>query len=986
MPAGERPLKFPAADSDMQLVIAEKPSVAADLARVLPGTYRQHEGYWEGPDRLIAWAVGHLLELAEPEDYDPELKTWQLRSLPILPQEFRRKARSGQKKQLNLLRKLAKKPEVEELVNACDAAREGELIFREIEDYAGTGKPVKRLWLQSMTKEAILEAFSALEPAERFDGLGSAAYCRAEADWLIGMNATRGITKRLKGRRERGVWSAGRVQTPTLALLVHRELRVLAHEPKAYWRLRGSFEAAGHEYQALYRTSRSGKDGEKIWDEEEAKALLAALQGQPASASEEVSESNRRPPALYSLTSLQKEANSRYGLSARRTLGAAQRLYESHKALTYPRTDSSALPEDYHGHVDMVIQLLAEGGAAEALDEKERAAGIAEAAQTLRREGLKNQKRNFDSSKVGDHFAIIPTGTVPSTPLGGDDAKVFELVSRRFLAAFLGPSTWQKVVRETRIEAADGPRSFFTESKRLVVPGWQAVDRRPPASEVLPDLGVPPGNSTSATSRALELEEDATRPPSRLTEAGLLKGMEQASDLDLELHDEIEDDEAVEALRQKGLGTPATRADIIEALIAKGYASRSGKSLRASAKGITLIDFLERIHADHLASAEQTAEMEFHLFQVEAGQRSRDSYMGEVTERVRDLIERLRSFDYGDLYREEAPLGSCPRDGNSVIEGLKGYRCTKVPRADRYELALKTVAGKGAAAALAERLERVVAALQALPEVESVEAAPKRTTATVAVRLSQPSTVADGVQRLTEAAAAADTEGWMKSCDAKAVEDDGCDFTIWKEFRGRFINRPVAEKLLNERDSGPIEGFASMRGDFYAGRVQLDEDLKMAFEPVKGFRGGDEDGSVAPELISYPVDESPFLGCPRCKKGKVRETPTHFECREPDAEKGCGLRMPRTVCKRELRRSDLLPYFDPEVGHTEWIEDFISKKGRPFTARLVLQPNGRHRFEFKPRAKKSPKKAAKKTAKKKSVKKKATKKAVSKKAAGGDGE
>jgi DNA topoisomerase-3 len=961
----------------MKLVIAEKPSVAADLSRVLPGTFQQHEGYWEGPGYVISWAVGHLLELAEPEDYDPELKTWQLRSLPILPQEFRRKPRSGQRKQLSLLKRLAQREDVEALVNACDAAREGELIFREIEDFLGVDKPVERLWLQSMTKQAILEAFEQIEPAERYDGLAAAAYSRAEADWLIGMNATRGITKRLKGRRERGVWSAGRVQTPTLALLVHREMRVLAHEPRAFWRLKGSFEANGHDYSAQYRSSRGAKDGEKIWDQAEAEALLKALEGQPAAASEEVSESVRKPPALYSLTALQKEANSRYGLSARRTLGAAQRLYESHKVLTYPRTDSSALPEDYRGHVDQVVEVLAGGGAAEALDEKDRAAGVAEAARTLQKDGLRNQKRNFDDSKVGDHFAIIPTGTLPSTPLGGDDAKVFELVVRRFLGAFLGPSTWQKVVRETRVETAGGPRSFYTESKRLVVPGWQAVDRRPPASEVLPDLGVEPGASAAAKVREYELEEDATRPPARLTEAGLLKAMENASDVDLDLHEEIDDEDAVEALRQKGLGTPATRADIIEALIAKGYAARSGKSLRATAKGITLVDFLERIHADHLAGAEQTAEMEFHLFQVEAGQRERSSYMEEVAERVRDLIQRLQTFDYEELYREETALGACPRDGLDVVEGLKGYRCSKVPRATHFELTVKSHAGKGAAAALAGRLERLREALLAVDKVQEVELEPKRTTAVVRVTLNRAVEAQPGCDLLVEAAQEADREEWMKACDAKPVEDDGCDFTIWKEFRGRFINRPVAEKLLGEKDSGPIEGFASMRGDFYAGRILLDEEGKMAFEPVKDFRGSDDSGSVAPELVSYPVDEAPFVHCPRCEQGRVVETPTHFECRVPGTEKGCGVRMPRTVCKREMRRSDLLPYFDPDKGHTEWIEDFISKKDRAFTARLVMKPNGRHGFEFKPREagprktgkKKTAKKAAKKTTKKTARKK-----------------
>jgi len=329
-----------------------------------------------------------------------------------------------------------------------------------------------------------------------------------------------------------------------------------------------------------------------------------------------------------------------------------------------------------------------------------------------------------------------------------------------------------------------------------------------------------------------------------------------------------------------------------------------------------------------------------------------------VAERVRELIERLRGFDYEELYRGEAALGACPRDGHEVVEGLKGYRCSKVARSRSYQLAVKSVAGKGAAAALPGRLAGLAAALGALPEVAEVAAAPKRTTATLDVLLARPLVATEGIELLTGAAADADQEGWMKACEAKALEDDGCDFTIWKEFRGRYLNRPVAERLLRERDTGPIEGFASMRGDFYAGRVLLDDELKMAFEPVKDFRGSDENGSVAPELVSYAVDDSPFVHCPRCGKGRIQETPTFFECRVPGTGKGCGVRLPRTVCKRELRRSDLLSYFDPAVGHTDWIEDFISKKDRPFTARLVLQANGRHRFEFQPRAPRGPKAGA----------------------------
>jgi DNA topoisomerase-3 len=443
----------------MQLIIAEKPSVASDLARVLPGEFKQEEGYFESPDYLITWAVGHLLELKTPEDYAPELSAWLMDSLPIIPGEesgisgkvlppFQRKARSGMTKQLRLIRKLGQREDVIGLINACDAAREGELIFREIEEFIKVDKPVMRLWLQSMTAGGIRQAFSNLQDQEVYQGLSSAAYCRAEADWLIGMNATRGITKRLKGRRESGVWSAGRVQTPTLALLVHRELKVLAHVPKPFWRLKGQFKCNKTAYSAQYRVTRTGKDADKIWDEKEAETLQSACTNMPVEITEKVTESKRKPPFLYSLTSLQKEANSRFGMSARRTLAAAQRLYEGYKVLTYPRTDSNALPQDYRSHVDEVIQTLSSndkaGPAGESLaacfSEAARADAIPDAAQTILSNGLKNIGRNFDDSRVGDHFAIIPTGKWPTTPLGGDDAKVFELVLRRFLAAFMEPS------------------------------------------------------------------------------------------------------------------------------------------------------------------------------------------------------------------------------------------------------------------------------------------------------------------------------------------------------------------------------------------------------------------------------------------------------------------------------------------------------------------------------------------------------------------
>ena len=950
----------------MRLIIAEKPSVAADLARALPGRFTQREGYWEGEDALISWAVGHLLELAEPEDYDPELKNWTLSQLPILPERFERRPRQGQQKQLRLLKKLASRPDVDELVNACDAAREGELIFREIVDWIGADKPVKRLWLQSMTPDAIREAFERMKPAEAYDGLGAAAVSRSEADWLIGMNATRGLTRRLKGRRERGVWSAGRVQTPTLALLVHRELKVLAHVPKPFWRIHGDFTSSGQQWRALYRDVAKSRDREKVWEEELARTIRARVEevGR-ATVTEKTTRRQRQAPRLHSLTSLQKEANARFGLSARRTLAAAQRLYEAHKVATYPRTDSTALPSDYEHHVHEVLGEVAAGALDGAFAEPGRTEAMAEAARLLQAQGLQNRPKVFDDSKVSDHFAIVPTGTLPPSPLGGDDAKVFELIVRRFLGAFLPPSTWEKVVREARVahpEAPGGGYSFFLESDRLVEPGWQLVDRRPKASEVLPPIpGLEPGGAVEAVVEAVELEEDATKPPRRYNEAGLLKAMETASDIDLEEHDALEDEEVLQQLKEKGLGTPATRADTIESLISKGYVLRSGKSLRPTAKGIQLIDFLERVEADRLAKAEMTAEMEFHLHQVEAGERRREEYMAEVVDLVEDLVEKIRNFDYDELYEAEPPVGKCPKCGAEVREGIKGYRCSRPARARRFEFALKGV-GKESPVPLKEVVSRVAEAAKSLSGVTEVEAEAKRTNGVLQLELAEPVDAEPFLDSARTALMEAAPQGTLKEVQGKALEPDACGFTVWKEYRGRYLNRPVVEKLLAEGDTGPLEGFVSMRGESYAGRLKLGEDGEVEFEAVQGYRSGDEGGAAAPELVSYPVDETPVAPCP-LGKGQVVETPTHYVSSE-----GKGVNVPRTVCKRELTRADVQGLFDPELRKTDWIEDFTSRKGRPFTARLVLKDNGRIGFEFKPRA-----------AKKKAVKKKATKKKVAKK-------
>ncbi|HIG91024.1 MAG TPA: hypothetical protein EYQ77_01160 [Methylococcaceae bacterium] len=954
----------------MKLIIAEKPSVANDLANALPGKFKKIEdAYWEGENYLISWAVGHLLELAEPEHYNPALSGWSLADLPVIPDKFVRKPREGATKQLRVLKKLAQRDEIKTIVNACDAAREGELIFREIEQFVDTDKPSERLWLQSMTKDAILSAFSDVRPGSEFEGLSSAAYCRAEGDWLVGINATRGITKRLKGRRERGVWSAGRVQTPTLAILAHKEVEVLAHVPVDFWRLRGAFSANGHKYDATFRTSRSGKDGDKIWKEADADAMVKSCEGQPTAVTERASNSTRNVPALFDLTSLQKEANNRFGFSAIRTSGAAQRLYEGHKVLTYPRTDSKALPEDYVAKVDELLGDIATGSFSKAFVDIKQAAFFADAAKLIIKDGKQNSKRNFDNSKVGDHFAIIPTGQLPKTTLGGDDAKIFELVVRRFLAALMKPSKWENVVRETVISpTGKDALTFFTESKRMVYAGWMLVHRIPKASDQLGDLGVEKGQTVPGKIKQISCEADSTRPPKRYTEAGLLRQMEIATDVAVDSFDDIEDDAVLVEMQGKGLGTPATRAQTIEALVRKGYVLRNGKTLRAAAKGITLIDFLERVGAIDLAKAEQTAEMESSLYKVEHGDMERSAYMASIESTTRELVDKFVNFSYEELYKDEESVGKCPLDAHDVREGLKGYRCSRRAKGDRYKLTIKSM-GKEAETPLVGIAEIVHEFLAARSEVTEVEDDLKRTNGYINFKIERISFVDDYINELLPLVAEiAPADSLKEDFKIEAIEPDACGYTIWKEFRGRFINRPLATRLLEERDSGPIEGFVSMRGESYAGRIKVDTEHKLEFEPVKNFKSDDEKGAVGQEEISYEVDQSEFIECP-LGKGKIVETATHFESSEPK-----GVKFPRTICQREMKRVDLIPYFGEE-GHTDWIEDFISRKGRNFTARLVRKPNGRHGFEFKPREAGAKKKSTKKkSTKKKSTKKKSTKK------------
>lgn len=649
------------------LIITEKPSVARDIVEALGGFRAEGEAYWESDRYLCTYAVGHLLELEEPEDIDPIYKRWELANLPILPTEFRLKPKSRQSERIRVIKNLLAREDVTEVINACDAGREGELIFREVIKYLNCHKPIRRLWLQSMTTAAILEGFQRLEDGKKFEGLAAAAECRSLADWLIGMNTSRALTIRLRSRSQKGAWSAGRVQTPTLALLVDRELEILSHVPEPYWRVVAEFRAADHTYAATWfdpefrpDETRPQQKADRIFSEERARTIASAVKDQPAVASETRKPSREAAPPLFDLTSLQRECNRRFGWSAARTLQAAQRCYEAHKVLTYPRTDSRCLPEDYVPEIDKLLRTLA------------GASPYQSSAQFLIQNGRQNESKIFNNAGVSDHFAIVPTGVL-SRGLTGDDAKLFDLVTRRLLSAFFPPAVWEQVDRRT---IAAG-HNFQSRARTLKEAGWrsvldQAVDEEGVTS--LPPLipGSTQAENVPVQNTQVETPTEQTKPPPRITEARLLGLMENAGK-------QIEDEDLAAALHEKGLGTPATRADIIENLKSKQYVDRN---LRPTVKGMRLIDLLHRIHIGRLTSAELTGELELHLRQVEHGQRKPDDFMGEITEYVRDVVTAAKEFDYDQVFPNVDPLGTCPCEKKRpVYERAWFYRCQEDPNA-----------------------------------------------------------------------------------------------------------------------------------------------------------------------------------------------------------------------------------------------------------------------------------------------------------------
>ncbi|MBA2320583.1 MAG: hypothetical protein H0V89_05445, partial [Deltaproteobacteria bacterium] len=671
------------------MVVAEKPSVGRDIATALGG-FTDQDDYLESDDWVVTWAVGHLLELAEPEDYDKQYRSWSIKLLPIIPEAFQVRPKEGQKKRIDLIKRLALRDDVVGLVNACDAGREGELIFRRIIEYTGITKPTERLWLQSMTLGAIRQAFTALQPGNRLDRLGDAAWLRAVGDWLVGMNATRALTQRLKSRGEAGSWSAGRVQTPTLALIVRREREIQAHVPREYWELTARFAvpapgaaladgAVAHAWDARYwdpgakskATSGAEDEGDarpsRIFERARVDQLAAGLgRAKSFHAGERRKKSRQSPPLLFDLTSLQREANRRFSLSAKRTLDAAQRLYEQHKLLTYPRTDARYLPSDYEPTVRGVLDALVGGGLS--LPSMADIAGIA---GEVAKNPL-NLDKLLDSTKVTDHFAISPTGNPLGAALSGDDARVYELVVRQFLAAMMGPATWSQVERIVEVPIGErDPMRFRATARTLEVPGFlSALGQVADDSNPLPALN--PGQDEAArvpvAREAWEEERKETRAPARFNEAQLLRMMETAGET-------VAEEDFSDAMKGRGLGTPATRAEVIEKLVGSAYMRRVEGKLAPTSKAMRLMDVLERADAAALTSPKLTGEWQFSLDQVEKGQKNREEVHDGLVAYTRLVIGSLVGFEHEALYASDPPLGVCPECGGDVAESAWGYPC-----------------------------------------------------------------------------------------------------------------------------------------------------------------------------------------------------------------------------------------------------------------------------------------------------------------------
>ena len=820
------------------LIIAEKPSVAGDIARALGG-FKKLEDYYESDHYVLSSAVGHLLQLRVPEQYEVKRGKWTFAHLPVIPPHFDLQPIEKNEGRLKLLLKLIKRPDVDTLINACDAGREGELIFRYIVRYAKVKKQIQRLWLQSMTPAAIREGFEHLRDDGAMQPLADAAVCRSESDWLVGINGTRAMTAFNSKTGGFHLTTVGRVQTPTLAILVEREERIKNFVSKDYWEIHGAFGAKAGEYPGRWFDENFAKKegetdlkAERVWELKRAEAIRDKCLGKPGVVTEESKPTTQLSPMLYDLTSLQREANGRFGFSAKNTLGLAQALYEKHKVLTYPRTDSRALPEDYLETVRKTLGMLGQT----------QYATFAE--QILRNEWVKPNKRIFNNAKVSDHFAIIPTSLAPKH-LSEPEARLYDLVTKRFLAVFYPAAEFLVTTRITRVEG----EPFKSEGKVMVNAGWMAVYGKEAQTEDTPTLTPVQPNETVKTVN-VEVVANQTKPPARFTEATLLGAMESAGKL-------VEDEELREAMQEKGLGTAATRAQIIEGLIYEKYVLRQARELQPTAKAFSLITLLRGLEIPELSSPELTGDWEFKLRKMARGQMKRPEFMKEIADMTRDIVAKAKRHESdtvpGDFGTLKVP---CPKCGGEIHENYKKFQCQK------------------------------------------------------------------------------------------------CDFGLWKIVASRQLEIPEVEELIAKRQVGPLQGFRSKMGKPFAAVIKLTPELKPEFD--FGQEQPDANGETA--KVDFTGQE-PVGKCPKCGS-RVFETAMHYVCENTvGPHRTCEFRrIGKVILQQHIERAQAQKLL--ETGKTDLLDKFISKKGRPFKAFLVIK-DGAVGFEFEPREPRAKTRAAK---------------------------
>ena len=643
---------------EKSLIIAEKPSVASDIAKALGG-FKKTNDVFENDDMVIVSAVGHLLTLSVPEKYEIKRGKWTFQNLPHIPPKFSLSPDPKTEAKLKTVIKQTKRKDIKMIINACDAGREGELIFRNIIQHSKSKLPIKRLWLQSMTADSIRKGFSDLKSDQELIPLSNAAKCRAEADWLIGINGTRAMTAFNSTKGGFYKTPVGRVQTPTLAIVVERDDKIKKFISKKYFELVVNFQVESGNFKGKWFNVDFKKNNlfpelkeERIWKIEDAENILDLIKDKNGTSSETTKKSKQSPPLLFDLTSLQREANSKFGFSAKNTLGLAQSLYDRHKLLTYPRTDSKALPEDYIQTVIESISNLKDINRYSSYCEKALGYGI-----------LKSNDKVFNNKKISDHFAIVPTGLIPKK-LTEPEQKLFDLVVKRFLACFFPPAEFLNTKRTTIVEN----NYFKTEGKIISKHGWLELYTK--TGQNTQDHGIAKlDHDGNVLVKDIKIIEEETRPPARFSEATLLSAMETAGKL-------VDDDDKRDAMAGKGLGTPATRATIIESLLKERYLIRDGRELISTPNATQLMRLLKGLNVKELSLPSLTGEWEFKLKEIENGKRDAQTFMKEIIDSTSRIVSQAKSFDSenipGDYETLKVP---CPKCKKTVKETYKTYSC-----------------------------------------------------------------------------------------------------------------------------------------------------------------------------------------------------------------------------------------------------------------------------------------------------------------------